>query len=161
VTITLNSIPTKSPPTKLPIPQPRPQTQSNGKYPFAPSIGIDSDPIHKNMIMGALQALQSCTPQAYQTIEQGGNKEEAAKQLEDLQDKFPEERAHELHKISEDHEKLIDVILEEEDQLIDSHKRHIDAVMELAKKVNIFGYMYRKWHCCRRCRSRGQILKST
>lgn len=26
------------------------------------------------------------------------------------------------------------MILEEEDQLIDSHKRHIDAIMELAKK---------------------------
>eukprot|EP00829_Urostomides_striatus_P021437 TRINITY_DN9550_c0_g1_i1.p1 TRINITY_DN9550_c0_g1~~TRINITY_DN9550_c0_g1_i1.p1 ORF type:complete len:145 (-),score=53.31 TRINITY_DN9550_c0_g1_i1:10-381(-) len=44
-----------------------------------------------------------------------------------------EEAKIELHKISEEHEKLIDVILEEEDQLIDSHKRHIDAIMELSK----------------------------
>ncbi len=44
------------------------------------------------------------------------------------------EKQEEMQKLSGEHEKLIDLILEEEDQLIDAHKRHIDAVMELAKK---------------------------
>jgi len=39
-----------------------------------------------------------------------------------------------IKKLSEQHEKLIDVILEEEDQVVEAEKRQIDTVMELAKK---------------------------
>ena len=37
--------------------------------------------------------------------------------------------------IAEQHEKLIDVILDEEDGLINAHKQHIDTIMEMSKKV--------------------------
>eukprot|EP00826_Nyctotherus_ovalis_P049727 TRINITY_DN6029_c0_g1_i6.p2 TRINITY_DN6029_c0_g1~~TRINITY_DN6029_c0_g1_i6.p2 ORF type:complete len:386 (-),score=124.26 TRINITY_DN6029_c0_g1_i6:85-1242(-) len=40
----------------------------------------------------------------------------------------------ELQKLSEEHEKLIDIILEEEDQVVEAEKKQIDTVMELAKK---------------------------
>ena len=53
-----------------------------------------------------------------------------------------------MHKLSGEHETLIgaslflalislDVILEEEDDLIESHKQHIDDVMDLVKQVQI------------------------
>ena len=35
-----------------------------------------------------------------------------------------------------EHENLIGQILDEEDGLLNLHKRHIDAVMELSKKVD-------------------------
>ena len=36
--------------------------------------------------------------------------------------------------ICEDHEHLIQVILEEEEELIQSHRQHIDEVVEIARK---------------------------
>ncbi len=130
VTVTLNSLPSgKVPCTKPPVRPP-----ANGiKHPDSEDI------LRTNAIMDALQALQSCTPQVYQSVEQGGDQTEPKPPVGDerkAEDLFPPEKpGEELHKLSEEHEKLIDVILEEEDQMIEAHKRHIDAVMELAKKV--------------------------
>lgn len=85
-------------------------------------------------LSNALAAFQLNLPPG---LEQGGNRDGAAGNIDraPVREVHEEEAKIELHKISEEHEKLIDVILEEEDQLIDSHKRHIDAIMELSKTV--------------------------
>lgn len=53
-----------------------------------------------------------------------------AKRTEEVKMPSPED----LQKLSEAHEKLIDIILEEEDQVVEAEKKQIDTVMELAKK---------------------------
>lgn len=117
-TVALNALP-QSAPKKQPLIQ-RPQTQSqpNGRHHNVTITTGQRD--NEDLMLGAIQALQS-----YGTdfSEQGGNSKPTAP-------KGPTD----ISKLSEQHEKLIDVILEEEDQLIESHKKHIDAIMELAKK---------------------------
>lgn len=115
MTIPLTSIPGKPPQP----PYHRAQTQN--------SRVVRSSNSPETALSSALAAFQL---NEHQGVEQGGNRE--------VVPGIPgreEEGKTELHKLSEEHEKLIDVILEEEDQLIDSHKRHIDAIMELAKTV--------------------------
>ena len=143
-TIPLTSMPSKSPMKKLPSHMQRPTTQPNGKR---LNIAITSN-TNDNMMMGALQALNALKQTVPQPLMEQGDNSELAKMIAEKQLPFPpivaaassstavseQEKAMELMKLSDEHEKLIDVILEEEDQLIDAHKRHIDAVMELAKK---------------------------
>jgi len=119
-TITLGTLP-QSAPKKQPLIQ-RPQTQSqpNGRHHNVTITTGRRD--NEDLMLGALQALQSY---GGDFSEQGGNSRAST-----AVPKGPVD----LNKLSEQHEKLIDVILEEEDQLIESHKRHIDAIMELAKK---------------------------
>eukprot|EP00826_Nyctotherus_ovalis_P007218 TRINITY_DN11789_c0_g1_i2.p1 TRINITY_DN11789_c0_g1~~TRINITY_DN11789_c0_g1_i2.p1 ORF type:complete len:379 (+),score=93.47 TRINITY_DN11789_c0_g1_i2:759-1895(+) len=100
----------------------RPQTQPNGKH---HNVTITSGHHNEDLMLGALQALQSYGV-GKQYSEQGGNSKVSTAETA--------KRPMDVKKLSEEHEKLIDVILEEEDQLIESHKRHIDAIMELAKK---------------------------
>eukprot|EP00826_Nyctotherus_ovalis_P049733 TRINITY_DN6029_c0_g3_i9.p2 TRINITY_DN6029_c0_g3~~TRINITY_DN6029_c0_g3_i9.p2 ORF type:complete len:383 (+),score=85.90 TRINITY_DN6029_c0_g3_i9:454-1602(+) len=119
-TIALGSLP-QSAPKKQPLVQ-RPQTQNqpNGRHHNVMITTGHRD--NEDLMLGAIQALQSY---GAEVSEQGGNAKTNV-----MNSKKPVD----LNKLSEDHEKLIDVILEEEDQLIESHKRHIDAIMELAKK---------------------------
>lgn len=42
----------------------------------------------------------------------------------------------ELQKICGDHEKIVNLILEEEEEVIASHKQHIDEIVETVKQVN-------------------------
>jgi kinesin family protein 2/24 len=44
---------------------------------------------------------------------------------------------NEVEKICGDHEKLVELILEEEEELISSHRQHIDDVVDLVKQVII------------------------
>ncbi len=139
VTVPLAALPSRSPAKKQPALPQRPQTQPNGRH---HNVAITSGaPGNENLVLGAIQALQSYAPEPPVALEQGDDREEAAKKaegeadfLEGVPGEGAAEGASELHKLSDEHEKLIDVILEEEDQLIEAHKRHIDAVMELAKK---------------------------
>jgi len=134
LTVPLTNLPGRSPAKKQPTLPQRPQTQPNGRH---MNVAITSGPGgiggNENLMLGAIQALQSYAPENGLS-EQGGDREESAKKAEGLPDVPMPEGQAELQKLSEDHEKLIDVILDEEDQLIEAHKRHIDAVMELAKK---------------------------
>ena len=73
-----------------------------------------------------------------------------------------------LQQLSLNHEKLIDVILEEEDELIESHKQHIDDMMDLVKQVwyiymyiyiiyiFIYIYIYRKWYYYKKFQNQDQ-----
>ena len=40
-----------------------------------------------------------------------------------------------VERICDDHEKLVELILEEEEELIRSHRQHIDDVVDLVKEV--------------------------
>ena len=40
-----------------------------------------------------------------------------------------------MERICGDHEKLVEIILEEEEELIGSHRTHIDDVVDLVKQV--------------------------
>eukprot|EP00826_Nyctotherus_ovalis_P057549 TRINITY_DN7876_c0_g1_i4.p1 TRINITY_DN7876_c0_g1~~TRINITY_DN7876_c0_g1_i4.p1 ORF type:complete len:281 (-),score=98.30 TRINITY_DN7876_c0_g1_i4:93-935(-) len=121
-TVTLAGLPLRSPVKKQPTLQ-RPQTQANGrKHNVAITTG---QPKNAELMMGAIEALKRC----------GGDSEQGNKFVEYKAGAIEVPKGkEELNKLSEEHERLIDVILEEEDQLIDSHKRHIDATMELAKR---------------------------
>lgn len=44
---------------------------------------------------------------------------------------------NDVEKVCQDHEKLVEVILEEEEELINSHRQHIDDVVDLVKQVRI------------------------
>ena len=121
LTVALGRLPSSIPLKKKPFAQ-RPQTQSNNRR--GNGKISTARPENEELITGALQALQSC---GTGTTEQDGNKEINTRSKSS-------KGTDEFSKLSKEHEKLIDVILEEEDQLIDSHKRHIDAIMELAKK---------------------------
>lgn len=144
----------KSTSVKQPASNSRPQTQPNGIRVCAPPTlsGFSGDPTQNaSALLSGFKAVQSCSPHPHPTMEQGGNREEIKTHKAPLASRHPVPPIHadspaepqladpgqslELHKLSEEHEKLIEVILEEEDQLIDAHKRHIDAIMELAKKV--------------------------
>jgi hypothetical protein len=41
-----------------------------------------------------------------------------------------------VERICNDHEKLVEMILEEEEDLINGHRQHIDDVVDLVKQVN-------------------------
>lgn len=43
---------------------------------------------------------------------------------------------NDVEKVCQDHEKLVEVILEEEEELINSHRQHIDDVVDLVKQVS-------------------------
>jgi kinesin family protein 2/24 len=49
-----------------------------------------------------------------------------------------------FQKLSNEHEKLINQILQEEEEFIGHHKSHIDDMVDLVKQV-IFKIIYRKW----------------
>lgn len=55
--------------------------------------------------------------------------EEAVPKFEDLQREY----ADDSDKLCNDHERLIEQILEEEEQLINGHRKHIDDVVDLVK----------------------------
>ena len=42
-----------------------------------------------------------------------------------------------MQKICGDHEKLVNLILEEEEQMISAHKQHVDEIVEMVKQVQI------------------------
>jgi len=118
-TITLTELPCKSPKKKQSMLQ-RCQTQPDGRHRDVKITTGQSKNV--NLMMGAVEVLKPRGESSEQ-----GNK----------QDRVMEHKAgglRELSRLSEEHEKLIDVILEEEDKLIESHKKHIDVTMELAKK---------------------------
>ncbi len=43
-----------------------------------------------------------------------------------------------INKLSEEHEKLIQIILKNEEDLISDHRTHIDDMVEIVKEVNNF-----------------------
>lgn len=44
---------------------------------------------------------------------------------------------NDVERICGDHEKLVELILEEEEELINSHRQHIDDVVDLVKQVRL------------------------
>lgn len=42
---------------------------------------------------------------------------------------------NDVEKVCQDHEKLVELILEEEEELINGHRQHIDDVVDLVKQV--------------------------
>ena len=44
---------------------------------------------------------------------------------------------NDVEKVCQDHEKLVELILEEEEELINGHRQHIDDVVDLVKQVII------------------------
>jgi len=130
--------------------------QANSHMPRPQNTNIQNE-IALSNALGALQLNE------HQGLEQGGDTELNMGISEKIIIRDPEEEEEdktELHKLSMEHEKLIDVILEEEDQLVDAHKRHIDAIMELAKTVHIIyiiNILIRKWHYYKKYQSLDQI----
>ena len=59
---------------------------------------------------------------------------QAKREFEESKVLEEEQRQIELHIISNEHQKLVEQILEEEENLIGAHKKHIDDLMELAKQ---------------------------
>jgi hypothetical protein len=43
---------------------------------------------------------------------------------------------NDVEKVCQDHERLVEVILEEEEELINGHRQHIDDVVDLVKQVS-------------------------
>jgi hypothetical protein len=43
---------------------------------------------------------------------------------------------NDVEKVCQDHEKLVELILEEEEELINGHRQHIDDVVDLVKQVS-------------------------
>ena len=43
---------------------------------------------------------------------------------------------NDVEKVCQDHEKLVELILEEEEELINGHRHHIDDVVDLVKQVS-------------------------
>ena len=136
-TVALDSLPGSIPKKQPFVQRPQTQTQPNGRH---HNVTITTNQ-HENpdLMMGVIQALQSYGSEP-QVIEQGGNRDESSKSATESTQLSKEQLS--IMKLSEEHEKLIDVILEEEDQLIESHKRHIDAIMELARNHS-YGIVHR------------------
>jgi len=42
---------------------------------------------------------------------------------------------NDVERVCQDHEKLVELILEEEEELINGHRQHIDDVVDLVKQV--------------------------
>lgn len=130
-TVALGPLP-QSIPKKQPLAQrPQTQTQPNGRHHNVTITTNNQD--NPDLMLGAIQALQSYGSHP-QYSEQGGNHDDSIISKSTNADQLALKDPADINRLSEEHEKLIDVILDEEDQLIESHKRHIDAVMELAKK---------------------------
>ena len=49
-------------------------------------------------------------------------------------EEFEREYGNDTERLCNEHEKLIDQILEEEEELINGHRRHIDDVVDLVKQ---------------------------
>ena len=117
----------------LKSPPQRPQTHSNGKR---QNVIIGSKKEESNDLMkGAIQALKYCktkSPPPERVSDLNSYNEKSINEITPII-KIPKS-AGDFNKLTEDHEKLIDVILDEEDQLIEAHKKHIDVIMELAQK---------------------------
>lgn len=45
---------------------------------------------------------------------------------------------NDVEKVCQDHEKLVELILEEEEELINGHRQHIDDVVDLVKQVILY-----------------------
>lgn len=44
---------------------------------------------------------------------------------------------NDVDKICTDHERLVEMILEEEEEMINGHRQHIDDVVDLVKQVSL------------------------
>lgn len=44
---------------------------------------------------------------------------------------------NDVERVCTDHEKLVELILEEEEELINGHRQHIDDVVDLVKQVSL------------------------
>ena len=48
---------------------------------------------------------------------------------------------NDVERVCQDHEKLVELILEEEEELINGHRQHIDDVVDLVKQVRPYSLL--------------------
>lgn len=53
-----------------------------------------------------------------------------------------EQYGNDIDKICNNHEKLVELILEEEEELISGHRQHIDDVVDVVKQVSTALYLF-------------------